>query len=173
MARSPVRCAWLALGLWLGATCAPAAQTIVVTPAAGWSIGAFGAAQIAGGLPGNDFTSPQTTAATFVDIDLTQLTRNVNWRVWVRKADTTWNANLHLWIVRTADGSDNGGGGSIGGGATFQEITNVETVFYYGVQGTTRRRTNVKAQLRLDGPVAAAGARAFSTTVNYRIEVDY
>ena len=101
-----------------------------------------------------------------MDIDITLSTSNTPWRVDVSKADTTWNANLHLYIQRTADGTGDGHPlAAIAGGTTYQEITNTITSFFTG----RRIRTDVKAQLQLQGLSVIVGPANFSTTVTFTL----
>ena len=165
MAAAPSRRLPVALILLLAAAAPGFAQTINASSPDDpvlWAVGTFGSAQLTG-APGTDFTATHTTAANWVDIDITLSQANKNWRVDVGKADTTWNANLHLYIQRTADGTGDGHPlASIAGGTTYQEITTTAS-FFTG----RRRRTDVKAQLQ--GLSVIVGPANFSTTVTLTV----
>lgn len=139
---------------------------IEVTPATGWNVGTFGAAQLTG-LPGTNFTSTQTSASNLLTINVTRWpTGDWSWRVDVSKADTTWNGAMTLWILRTGNGTGTGTGASISGGnVSFQQITGTATSFYTG----RRDRTGVTAQLELRGLAVTVGPNAYSTTVTYTL----
>ncbi len=164
MAFPSQRLLWAVLFLVPVALCLP--QTITVTSGTTdplWAVGTFGVAQITGGA-GTDFTSTQTTAANWVDIDITLGSSNSKWRVDVSKADTTWNANLY--IQRTADGTGDAHPlSSITGGTIYQEITSTTSAFFSG----QRARTDVKAQLQLQGLSATVGPHNFVTTVTFTL----
>jgi hypothetical protein len=142
-------------------------QTITVTSGTTnplWAVGNFAAAQLTGGA-GSDFTSTQTTAANWVNIEITLTGVGASYRVDVHRTDTTWNANLHLYIQRTDDGTGDPGGTITGPLNTYQEITTAATQFYTG----RKARTGVKAQLQLQGLSATVGPHNFVTTVIFTI----
>lgn len=85
-----------------------------------------------------------------------------NWRVDVRRSDTTWNGNLVLFVKRTGDGS---GGGSISGGSGYQQITALDSQFFSG----SGDRTNIPIQLKLSGVSITIPPNTFSTTVIYTV----
>lgn len=167
MAYVAPRRSWIAAVLLLGGLAQAAAlATIEVTPAAGWSVGTFGAAQLSG-LPGTNFTSTQTSASNFLTINVSRWpTGDWSWRVDVSKADSAWDSAMTLWILRTADGTGSGTGNSItGGNVAFQQITGTATSFFSG----RRDRTGVRAQLQLRNLSVTVRPGNYSTTVTYTL----
>ncbi len=162
---APHRCWFVLILLMHGLALAVSFPMCEVTPAAGWDIGTFGAAQLSG-LAGSDFTSTQTTASDFLNINTYLLLRadtyEWDWRLDVNRTDTLWDSNMTLWIMRTTDGT---GSGTITGGTAFQSITTTAQSFYSG----TRNRRNVKAQLELRGLSVIVGPNNYSTTVTYTL----
>ncbi len=86
------------------------------------------------------------------------------YEVTVRRQDTVWNAGLTLDVRRTGDG---GGGGTISGGLSYQEIGTTDAPFWTG----TGRKNNIPVQLRISGAFGGAGipAGTYTTTVIYTI----
>ena len=155
---------WVVFALLLGSLMQAfgLGQLAITVTQTTWNVGTFGAAQLSG-PPGTNFTSTQSSAADYLDINVTTPTLTPNYRVDVSKTDTQWNGSMTLWILRTADGT--GTGTITGGNVSFQEITGTARSFFSG----SRNRSNVKAQLQLRGLSVIVGPHNFSTTVTYTI----
>lgn len=102
-----------------------------------------------------------TTDAGSIDISGTTGLAD-NWRVDVRKVDTTWHLNLHLFVKRTADGT---GPGSITGGTAYQEVTSSDLSFFSGAGD----RSAVKTQLKITGVSIEVPPNSYSVTVYYTV----
>lgn len=85
-----------------------------------------------------------------------------NWRVDVRRTDTTWHGNFHLYVKRTSDGT---GGGSISGGLDYIEITTIDSQFFSGAGD----RNSISLRYQLTGMSVSVPPNAYSTTVTYTI----
>jgi hypothetical protein len=85
-----------------------------------------------------------------------------NWALDVKKLDATWHNNLHLYIMRTSDGS---GLGTISGGATYQELTDANLSFFSG----SNDRSNINIQLKLTGVTITVPPNVYNTTVYYTV----
>lgn len=84
------------------------------------------------------------------------------WRVDVRRIDTTWHNDLHLWVRRTSDGT---GTGSISDGTNYMEVTLTDQAFFCG----TGDRSTIEAQLKLTGVSIHIPPGTYSTTLYYTI----
>lgn len=109
---------------------------------------------------GSDLISTYESASNAVVIDIS-ITAG-NWAVDVKKLDTTWHNNLHLYIKRTSDGS---GPGTISGGATYQELTDANLSFFSG----SNDRSNINIQLKLTGVTITVPPNVYNTTVYYTV----
>jgi hypothetical protein len=117
---------------------------------------------LAGG-PGSNLTSTYESAADQVSLDLSGTTGDLDiWRVDVKKTDTTWHSDLHLYLRRTSDGT---GTGSISGGASYLEATDTYAEFFSG--GGDRAAIHV--QLKIMGVSVSVPANAYSTTIYYTV----
>ena len=85
-----------------------------------------------------------------------------NWRVDVRRTDTTWYGNLHLFVKRTSDGA---GGGSISGGLSYIEIKTTDSQFFSGAGD----RSGINLEYKLTGMSVSVPPNAYSTTVTYTV----
>jgi len=113
------------------------------------------------GGAGTDLISTYESAANACDIDITGAAKK-NWRVDINKVDTLWHTNLHLYVRRTADGT---GGGTISGGTTYQEITDVSQTFFSGYDNLR----NITIQHQLTGVSVQVGPNTYSTEIYYTI----
>lgn len=113
------------------------------------------------GGAGTDLISTYESISNVCDIDITGGAKK-DWRVDVNKTDTLWHANLHLYVRRTSDGT---GGGTIAGGATYQEITDINQTFFTGYDNLR----DITIQYQLTGVSVQILPNAYTTTVNYTI----
>lgn len=126
----------------------------------GWTV-TVGQADLTGGA-GSDFASEYESPVNETDLDISNSAGN--WRVDVRKQDINWHADIHLYVQRTSDGT---GTGTISGGSVYQEVTNIDTVFFSG----TGDRTVVTLQFRVSGSYASLGIPidTYETTITYTV----
>jgi hypothetical protein len=143
------------LALW---TYLPAPTGITVTGS--WTL-SIGQANLTGAA-GSDLTSTYASATNQATMG-TSGTGGHTWRIDVLRVDTTWHANLHLWVQRTNNGTS--GGGSASGGTTFLEVTTTTQTFCTGVGD----RLGFTLQFQLTGVSCAVPAASYSTSIKYTI----
>ena len=85
------------------------------------------------------------------------------WLVDVKKADTTWHNNLHLYIQRTSDGD--APPSRISGGGSYQEMLVTDQEFFSG-EGNIN---GIEAQLKLDGVSVQIPPDTYSTIVCFTV----
>jgi len=89
-----------------------------------------------------------------------------NWRVDVRRSDTTWHSELQIALLRTGDGT--GSGTLTGGDVDYVIVTTTDTEFFTGTGGDAR---NVPVQFRLRGSIGTYSipAGSYVTTIVYTV----
>lgn len=112
------------------------------------------------GLAGSDLNPAYESATDQIGIEIRQT--GSTWRVDIKKVDTNWHGNFHLFVRRTSNGS---GSGSISGGTTYQEITDADQAFFNG----SSTRNFIDIQLRLEGVSVQVPQDSYSTTVYYTV----
>jgi hypothetical protein len=85
-----------------------------------------------------------------------------NWRIDVRRSDSTWHGDFILYIQRTSDGT---GGGSITGGLSYIAIGTTDSQFFSGAGD----RSSVNLQYKLTGMSISIPPNTYSTTVVFTI----
>jgi len=111
---------------------------------------------------GSDLASTYTSASGQVTIDVSgAVDSSDNWRVDVKKVDSSWDSQLHPYVVRTSDGS----GGSVSGGGSFQEVTDVDATFFSGAGNVT----GIQVQLKMTGASVQLDPASYSTAIYYTI----
>jgi hypothetical protein len=87
-----------------------------------------------------------------------------DWRIDVKKTDTIWDSNIHLYIRRTGNGT---GAGPFSGGFVYQEVTDTDVEFFSG----TGASNNIPLQFKLGGSYASSGVSTgvYTTTITYTI----
>ncbi len=132
-----------------------------ITATGNWSE-TIDASDLIGGA-GSDLTSTYESASAQTSITITNTQNNVDdWRVDVRRADTTWHGNFTLSVQRTGDGT---GGGSISGGVSYQAVGTTDASFFSGAGD----RTGITVQLKLDGMSVQVPINTYSTTVTFTV----
>lgn len=128
-----------------------------------WSLSISSADLIAGA--GSDINNHFVSISNQVMIDITDVyTIENNWRIDVHKTDVIWDTNIQLFIARTGEGSGEKKS-KILGGLTYQNITDVEQLFFAG----TGQRIGVPIQLKLEGLTIRLPLGSYATTVVYTI----
>jgi hypothetical protein len=152
----------LALAASLGVLCTPgAACAMDVALTGSWTV-SLGASDLASG-PGSPFTSTQASASSEIRIDVTLTAGNTdNWRLDVRKADTTWDPSIHVWVRRTGTGS---GAGSVADGLSWVEVTSTDTEFYSGAGD----RTGIPVQVRITGISLSVPPASYYANLTYSL----
>lgn len=136
----------------------PICWAISITVTGSWSE-TINAADLQAGA-GSDLISIYESAADAVSIDISSTSGN--WTVDVKKVDTDWHNNLHPHVKRTSDGT---GPGSISGGVSYQEVTDIDQSFFIG----DGDRSNVNTQLKLTGVSIQVPIDSYSTTIYYTV----
>jgi hypothetical protein len=111
---------------------------------------------------GSYLQSTYTSASGQVSIDIIA-TKGINdaWRIDIRKLDNNWNDNLHPYVMRTSDGK----GGSVIGGTSYQEVTDINTPFFSG----SGKVKGINVQLRLSGASIQIPSSSYSTVLYYTV----
>ena len=112
------------------------------------------------GSAGSDLNSVYESATNQIGIEIRQT--GTTWRVDIKKVDTNWHADFHLFARRTSNGS---GSGSISGGTTYQEITDADQAFFNG----SSTRNFIDVQLRLEGVSVQIPQDSYATVVYYTV----
>ena len=112
---------------------------------------------------GSDLISTYESVSNTVSIDISG-TAGVsdNWRVDIKKVDSVWHNSFHLYVKRTSDGA---GAGSVSGGASYQEVTDIDQSFFSG----DNDRSNINVQLKLDGVSIQVPPDNYTTTIYFTV----
>ena len=108
---------------------------------------------------GSDLNS--TYESTTYQVSLTISSTSGNWRVDVRKVNTNWHSDLHLWLRRTGDGS----GGSVSDGTVYQELTGTDQPFFTGSDDVSA----ITVQLKLSGMSVQVSPDTYAATIYYTV----
>ena len=112
---------------------------------------------------GSNLISTYESVANAVSIDISGTAGiSDNWRVDIKKVDSVWHNSLHLHVKRTSDGA---GSGSVSGGASYQEVTDIDQSFFSGNDD----RSNINIQLKLDGVSIQVPPDNHTTTIYYTV----
>jgi len=108
---------------------------------------------------GSDLVSIYESTVNATVLTILNTTGNTdNWRIDVRRSDSTWHSDFILYIQRTSDGS---GGGSISGGLSYIAIGTTDSQFFSGAGD----RSSVNLQYKLTGMSISIPPNTYSTTV--------
>jgi hypothetical protein len=111
---------------------------------------------------GSNLQSTYTSVSGQVSIDISGTSGASDaWRVDVKKIDSNWNNNLHPYVMRTSDGT----GGSVSGGTSYQEVTDINTSFFSGSGDVT----GINVQLRMTGASIQITPASYSTVLYYTV----
>lgn len=84
------------------------------------------------------------------------------WRIDVKRIDSTWNNNLRLYVKRISDGS---GSGTVTGGLSYVEITGNDIQFFSGAGD----RSGLSLSYELTGMSVLVPPNMYSTTITFTI----
>ncbi len=111
---------------------------------------------------GSDLQSTYTSVSGQISIDISGTNGPTDaWRVDIRKVDDNWNNNLHPYVMRTSAGT----GGSVSGGTSYQEVTDINTSFFSGSGDVT----GINVQLRLTGASIQINPSSYTTVIYYTV----
>ncbi len=113
---------------------------------------------------GTDLVSTQTSSSNQGSIDVSGTTGDSdNWRIDVKRVDTTWDSDFTIYVRRTGDGT---GSGSISGGTTFQEVTTTDATFFSG----SGDRSGINVEFKIEGfSVGTIPVDTYDTAITYTI----
>jgi len=111
-------------------------------------------------IAGNDLPNTYQSATNAVSITITATSGN--WGLNVKIISSNWHSSLHLYIQRTSDGT---GSGSISGGTSYQEVTDIDQPFFNG----NGDRSNVNVQFELTGVSIQVPPDVYSAMVYYTV----
>jgi hypothetical protein len=132
---------------------------IVVTGS--WAL-TIDASNLTGGA-GTDLIDTYESASNQVTVTISGTTGDSdNWRVDVKRTDSTWHNDFTLSVKRTGDGA---GGGSISGGTAYQAVGTSDSAFFSGAGD----RSDVPVQLELSGVSVQVAPNTYSTSVTYTV----
>ena len=138
--------------------CAHGAAAPAITAIGNWSL-TIDSGDLVGGA-GTDLIETYESGADETLIAISNMAGNEdNWRVDVRRTDTSWHGDLRLWVRRTGDGS---GAGSITGGTSYQEVSSTDGAFFSGAGD----RSGIPIQLQLTGVSLQVPPESYSTRLS-------
>lgn len=151
----------LALAL-VGGLCAPsAARAMDLGLTGSWSTSVSSSDLISGA--GSELTTAYESSAGAIDLDVTLAADAGDvWRIEVRRADSTWDSSVKVWVRRTDGGT---GDGSVVGGLTWMEVGPTDQLFFTGAGN----RTGMSVQVRVDGLSLSVPPAAYLTTLQYTL----
>ncbi len=140
----------------------PALAVLSIATSGSWSL-TVDASDLSAGA-GSDLVNSQTSSSTQGSIDISGTTGSSdNWRVDVKRVDTTWDSDFTIYVRRTGDGT---GDGSITGGTTFQEVTTTDASFFSG----SGDRTGINVEFMIEGfSVSTIPVDVYDTAITYTI----
>ena len=131
-------------------------QNITVTGS--WTL-AIDASNLQSGA-GSDLISTYTSDADQIKIDVKKT--KLTWQVTVRSSGINWHPSFHFSVRRTSDGT---GPGSVSGGTSWLEVTDVDQLFFSGEND----KSNMDIQCRLSGMSLQVAPEFYSNTIIYTV----
>ena len=110
--------------------------------------------------PGSELIPYVETDSAFGRIDIKK-TKGSSWEVSITRDEEMWHPNLGLYVRRTASGDNR----RVYGGTTYQEISVMERMFFWGT-GDSKK---IEFQLKVEGISTEIGAEEFTATVTYTL----
>lgn len=110
---------------------------------------------------GSEVASQYESMSGTTSLDIVN-TAGGSWRILARRSDGTWHPSFTLTVRRTSDGS---GSGSILGGASYVEITTLDTEIFTG----TGDRSGVGLQFRLTGMSKSVSPYTYSSGIIFTV----
>ena len=111
---------------------------------------------------GSDLIDSYQSASDAVSISISGTTSASDaWRVDVKKVDTNWHGDFILYVKRASDG----GGGSVSGGTSYQQVTDTYQSFFSGSDDVS----GINVQLKLSGVSIQIPPDIYTTTVYYTV----
>lgn len=137
------------------------AMAIAITVSGNWSL-AVGQGNLTGGA-GSDLTSTYSSATNLATMNVTGAA-GLTWRIDILRIDTKWiDANLHLWVKRTNNGTS--GTGTYSGGTSFLEANLTSRTFMTG----SGNRSGFTIQNQITGLSVNIAPAAYATSIRYTL----
>jgi len=115
------------------------------------------------GPAGSDLTAVFESAANQISISIEDTNRQ--FQVDVRRLDSNWNPDLHLYIRRISDAAWGHPRRWVSGGTTYQEIMVASQYFFNGY----RYNGGIDVQLKLEGVSIQVPPGIYQTSVIYTV----
>ena len=146
----------------VGALYAPSEASAMDLAASGsWSVPVSASDLLTGA--GSGLVSSKDSASSEVVLEVTLTSGSTDrWRIDVRRANSVWNGDVHVWVRRTGGGS---GTGSVASGLTWTEVGSTDTQFFDG-EGD---RAGLPIQIRVTGISLSITPDAYLTSVQYTL----
>ena len=150
---------WAAL---MGVSYAPSAASAMDLAASGsWSVPVTASDLVAGA--GTGLVSSKDSASTEVVLEVTLTSGSTDrWRIDLRRANSVWDGDVHVWVRRTGSGS---GTGSVTDGLSWTEVRSTDTTFFEG-EGD---RSGLPIQIRVTGISLSITPDAYLTSLQYTL----
>lgn len=110
---------------------------------------------------GSNVTSQYESVTGSTTLDIIN-TAGGSWRIVARRADSTWDVNLSLFVRRTSDGS---GPGAILSGTSYVQLSALDTEMFTG----TGDRGTVAVRFKLTGVSKDLSPNIYSTGIIFTI----
>lgn len=110
---------------------------------------------------GSNVTSQYESITGSTTLDITN-TAGGSWRIVARRSNGTWHGSFTLSLQRTSDGS---GSGSIQGGASYVQLSTLDTEIFTG----TGDRSGIAIQVKLTGMSTNVSPNTYSSGVIFTI----
>lgn len=121
----------------------------------------IGAGDVQGG-PGGNLAPTYESSPSQITMSVTGVGGR-NWRVDIRRIDTTWHPDFVLSIRRTNNGAS--GSGTVAGGTAYLQISTTSQTFLTG----RSNRSGITLQEQLGGVSVSIPAAAYTTTIQFTV----
>ncbi len=112
------------------------------------------------GAAGSDLTATYESLTNQLLFEIAGTTKGQNWRIDVKRTDTTWHASFVLSVQRNT-GSDKDA--NLSGGLSYLAVSTSDQAFFTGHDNVK----NIPIQERLGGVSCAIPAQSYSTTLTF------
>jgi len=110
---------------------------------------------------GSNVASQYESVSGMTTLDIAN-TAGGSWRILARRSDGTWHGSLVLFVRRTSDGS---GSGSVLGGASYVQLSTLDTEIFSG----TADRSSIAVQFKLTGMSKDISPNTYSSGIIFTI----
>lgn len=111
---------------------------------------------------GSNLTAQYESATDQVTVDIFNSAGGGDtWRVDISKSDISWNGSLLVYCKRTSSGS----GGSVAGGTTYLEVTDIDQQFFTGSDNVA----GIGFQYKLDNVSVSIPPAVYSTSIVFTV----